>query len=197
MDKIGELKKDCNYLQAYYFWISGLVVGPGRRAPGHNRTQSDLRVYGHNPHPRAYGHTDKDVYVPHWGLHGAAAFDLAVTSGLRIGAVAGSAQDGSRAAADYEARKRSHHNTEATCTAEGLQFVPLVAEACAGGWAPAVTSTWKLLARAVAGRTGKFVSVLTERLQQTLALTLQRENARAVLRRAGDAIPPTVSLESL
>jgi hypothetical protein len=37
---------------------------------------------------------------------------------------------------------------------------------------------------------------LTERLQQTLALTLQRENARAVLRRAGDAISPTVSLES-
>ena len=49
---------------------------------------------------------------------------------------------------------------------------------------------------AVAGRTGESVSVLTERLQQTLALTLQRENARAVLRRAGDAISPTVSLES-
>ena len=142
------------------------------------------------------GRRPADVYVPHWGLHGAAAFDLAVTSGLRVGAVAGSAQDGSRSAADYEARKRSHHNTEATCTAEGLQFVPLVAEACAGGWAPAATSTWKLLARAVAGRTGESVSVLTERLQQTLALTLQRENARAVLRRAGDAISPTVSLES-
>ena len=148
------------------------------------------------PQKMACGKGLADVYVPHWGLHGAAAFDLAVTSGLRVGAVAGSAQDGSRSAADYEARKRSHHNTEATCTAEGLQFVPLVAEACAGGWAPAATSTWKLLARAVAGRTGESVSVLTERLQQTLALTLQRENARAVLRRAGDAISPTVSLES-
>jgi hypothetical protein len=105
-------------------------------------------------------------------LHGAAAFDLAVTSGLRVGAVAGSAQDGSRSAADYEARKRSHHNTEATYTAEGLQFVPLVAEACTGGWAPAATSTWKLLVRAVAGRIGESVSVLTERLQQTLILTL-------------------------
>ena len=75
---------------------------------------------------------------------------------------------------------------------KGCSLVPLVAEACAGGWAPAATS-WKLLARAVAGRTGESVSVLTERLQQTLTLTLQRENARAVLRRAGDAISPTVS----
>ena len=36
------------------------------------------------------GRRPADVYVPHWGLHGAAAFDLAVTSGLRVGAVAGS-----------------------------------------------------------------------------------------------------------
>jgi len=140
--------------------------------------------------------TPNKYLCPVLGPYNAVVFDLAITSGLRVGAVAGSAQDGTRSAADYEARKRSHHNTEATCTAEGLQFVPLVAEACAGGWAPAATSTWKLLARAVAGRTGESVSVLTERLQQTLALTLQRENARAVLRRAGDAISPTVSLES-
>ena len=32
--------------------------------------------------------------MPSWGLHGAAAFDLAVTSGLRSGAIAASAGDG-------------------------------------------------------------------------------------------------------
>ena len=111
---------------------------------------------------------------------------------MRVGAVAGSAQDGSRSAADYEARKRPTTTPKPHAPLKGCSLVPLVAEACAGGWAPAATS-WKLLARAVAGRTGESVSVLTERLQQTLTLTLQRENARAVLRRAGDAISPTVS----
>lgn len=119
--------------------------------------------------------------------------------GLRVGATAGSAQDGGRSAADYEARKRAHQNSQTTCDAEGLQFVPLVAEACAGGWAPTAASTWKHLARTVAGRTGEAASVLTERLQQTLALTLQRENARAILRGAGDALwstPAGVSIST-
>ena len=116
--------------------------------------------------------------------------------GLRVGATAGSAQDGGRSAADYEARKRVHQNSQTTCDAEGLQFVPLVAEACAGGWAPTAASTWKHLARTVAGRTGEAASVLTERLQQTLALTLQRENARAILRGAGVALCGAPSLES-
>ena len=101
-----------------------------------------------------------------------------------------------RSAADYEARKRAHQHSQTTCEAEGLQFVPLVAEACAGGWAPTATLTWKHLARTVAGRTGEAASVLTERLQQSLALTLQRENARAILRRAGDALSGTMPLES-
>ena len=80
--------------------------------------------------------------------------------------------------------KRAHQNIDATCQAEGRQFVPLVAEACGGGWGPAAAAlTWKRLAQAVAGHTGEAVSVLFERLQQTLALTLQRENARAPLRR--------------
>ncbi|CAK9005797.1 unnamed protein product, partial [Durusdinium trenchii] len=117
---------------------------------------------------------------------GPAAFDLAVTSGLRTGATAGSAQEGGRSAADYEARKRAHQQTEASCDAAGIQFVPLVAEACAGGWAPTAVATWKQVARAVAGRAGDSASVLVDRLQQSLSLTLQRENARAILRRAGD-----------
>ena len=71
-----------------------------------------------------------DVYIPQWGLRGPAAFDLAVTSGLRGDVLAASAADGSRASAAYEARKRSHQHTEAQCDAQGLQFVPLVAEAC-------------------------------------------------------------------
>ena len=80
---------------------------------------------------RGAGHRrPADVRVAQWGLHGAAAFDLAVTSGLRAGAVlAESARSGVAAAEAYEARKRTHLQTEQHCKAEGLQFVPLVAEA--------------------------------------------------------------------
>ena len=61
---------------------------------------------------------------------------------------------------------------------------------------PPACATWKRLAHAVAGRTGESASVLTERLQQTLALTLQRENARAVLRRAGAGLADACSFPS-
>ena len=77
---------------------------------------------------------------------------------MRLGVVARSAADGQLAASEYEARKCSHQQALATCTAEGLQFIPLVVEACGGGWAPTAMKTWK-------------------------GITLQRENARAVLRR--------------
>ena len=127
-----------------------------------------------------------DVWVPSWGVHGPAAFDLAVTSGLRQGQAAASTADGSRAAAAYEDRKNQHLNTLSTCTAEGFQFLPLVAEACSGGWGPVATKTWKELAAAIAARSNESVATETERLLQSLAVALQRENARAVLRRFGE-----------
>ena len=33
--------------------------------------------------------------------------------------------------------------TRTTCASEGLQFLPLVAEACSGGWGPTATATWR------------------------------------------------------
>ena len=63
-----------------------------------------------------------------YGLHGPAAFDLAVTCGLRQGQAAAATANGSRAAADYEDRKNQHLHT---CPrAQGFQFLPLVAEVC-------------------------------------------------------------------
>ena len=53
---LGNQKTDCNCLPACHFWTSGLVAGPGTRAPGHN---PDPRAHGHNPDPRAHGHTGK------------------------------------------------------------------------------------------------------------------------------------------
>ena len=75
-----------------------------------------------------------DVWVAQWGLHGPAAFDFAVSSGLRAGpTLTTSARDGAAATEAYEAHKRVHQHTDQHCRAEGLQFLPLVAEACGGG----------------------------------------------------------------
>lgn len=141
------------------------------------------------------GRRPADVWVGNWGAHGPAAFDLAVTSGLRQGAVAASAATGARAAEDYEARKRAHLQTAATCANEGLQFIPLVAEAASGGWAPVAMQTWRQLAHCVAARTGEEAGAELGKLLQTLAISLQRENARAVLRRVGgsEARPATLA----
>ena len=121
--------------------------------------------------------------MPAWGLHGPAAFDLAVTCGLRGGELAHSAADGAHAATAYEARKRAHQDTEAACRREGLQFIPLVAEGCAGGWGPTATATWRSLGRLLAAQSGEPVASTTEHLLQALSVVLQRENARAVRRR--------------
>jgi hypothetical protein len=94
-----------------------------------------------------------------------------------------SVTDGSRASTDFEARKCQHLSTLEACTSEGLQFVPLVVEACGGGGGPIALKTWRSLGEAISARTGEGSSVESQRLLQTLGIALQRENARAVLRR--------------
>jgi hypothetical protein len=74
-------------------------------------------------------------------------------------------------------------STLEACTSEGLQFVPLVVEACGGGWGPIALKTWRSLGEAISARTGEGSSVESQRLLQTLGIALQRENARAVQRR--------------
>jgi len=135
---------------------------------------------GHQP---ASQRRPADVWVPNWNLHGPAAFDLAVTSGLRQGQLAHSIADGGRATLDYEQRKCQHLNTWQACATEGLQFLPLVVEGCAGGWGPTASKTWQLLAAALSSRSGEGASVELQRMLQSFSIALQRENARAVLRR--------------
>ncbi|CAE7877689.1 Parg, partial [Symbiodinium necroappetens] len=90
-------------------------------------------------------------------------------------------------AANYEDRKRSFQDTDTLCRGQGLQFVPLVAEATGGGWGPTAVKTWRELGGLYAARLGLTASEGTEQLLQSLSVTLQRENARAVLRRLPEA----------
>ena len=120
----------------------------------------------------------RGVWIAQWGLYGPAAFDIAVTSGLRSGTVLlESARSGTAATEAYEARKRTHLQTEQLCVVEGLQFFPLVAEACSGGWGPTAADTWRALGGLIAARTGDTPGAETDRLLQSLAIVLQREHA--------------------
>eukprot|EP00435_Cladocopium_sp_Y103_P062067 s521_g23.t1 len=138
---------------------------------------------GHDCHRSTSQRRPADVWVPNWNLHGPAAFDLAVTSGLRQGQLVHSIADGARAALDYEQRKCQHLNTWQACATEGLQFLPLVVEGCGGGWGPTASKTWHLLAAALSSRSGEGANVELQRMLQAFSIALQRENARAVLRR--------------
>jgi len=91
--------------------------------------------------------------------------------------------DGSRVSTGYEARKSQYLSTLEACTSEGLQFVPLDVDACGGGWGSIALQTWRSLGEAISAHTGEGSSVESQRLLQTLGIALQRENARAVLRR--------------
>ena len=122
------------------------------------------------------------MWIGNWGLLGPAALDLAVTSGMRLGSVAQTAANGQHAVVEYEVKKWSHQNTLASCGAEGLQFLPIVAEACGGGWGPIALQTFKAIATAVAARSNEPAGVEYDRLLQCLSVALQRENATAVLR---------------
>ena len=69
-----------------------------------------------------------DVYVPHWGLHGPTAFNLAVSAGLRQGTLHHLRSEAHKPALDHQARKCSHLQTQELCSAQGIQSVPLVFE---------------------------------------------------------------------
>ena len=114
-----------------------------------------------------------DVYIPAWGAYRLAAFDLAATSGM-LGSVA-SAACGRSAATNYEGRKRAHQNTEQHCHSQGLQFVPLVVEACCGRWGPTASATWKKLGALHGACIGLTASQGVEQLLQALSETLQTQ----------------------
>ena len=106
-----------------------------------------------------------DVCVAQWGLHGPIAFDFAVSSGFRAGpTLITSARDGAAATEAYEAHERVHQHTDQHCRVESLQFLPLVAETCGGGWGPTAADTWRTFGSLLAARFRDSPGVETERL---------------------------------
>jgi hypothetical protein len=129
------------------------------------------------------GRRPADVYLPRWRNGVAAAWDLAVTSGLRADLLADSAANPGTALERYEEAKRQHGDTQRRCQAEGLTFLPLVVEAHGGGWGPEARRAFAVLAKRVADTTGETAATVAAQQAQRLSVLLQRENSRAVLRR--------------
>ena len=132
-----------------------------------------------------------DVYIPRWRLGNPAAFDLAATSGLRPQIVAASALDGRTAPQQYEDFKREYLDTERLCQAEGISFIPLVVEADGGGWGAEAYKVFHELAKLKSATTGELESTAALHINQSLNITLHRENARAILRRHPQMVPAT------
>ena len=93
------------------------------------------------------GRRPADVYVPRWKSGAPVAFDFAVTSGLRATNLLASTLDARSATTAYEDYKREHNGTELDCQAQGIQFIPLVAEAVGGSWGTAADKTFAKLAK--------------------------------------------------
>ena len=126
-----------------------------------------------------------DVYIPRWRSGPPAAWDFAVTSGLRLDLISGTVSDPETALTRYEDFKCSHRDTRTECQSQGFTFIPMVMEAVGGGWGKMARSVWSELAKSSALSAGEFQTEhsCAIMLRQRLSMTLHRENARACLKR--------------
>ncbi len=123
-----------------------------------------------------------DVYLAHWWGGRAAAFDVALTSGLLPRSVAASAADASVPLSQYDAYKRRHLGTEAACRDAGITFVPFVMDADGGYGAGALAVLAKLADDAVVF-SGADRSSKAAHNKQAIAVAVARCNAVAIARR--------------
>ena len=70
------------------------------------------------------------------------------------------------------------------CANEGIAFLPLVLEAHLGAWGPTATKVLLRLGKSISMVSGESTALEALRARQNLGLVLQRETARAILRRS-------------
>ena len=130
---------------------------------------------------------DPEVFIPRWRSGPPAAWDFAVTSGLRDDVLLSSVMDNQAVLTVYEDFKESFKSTSAQCQQSGLSFIPMIVEASGGGWGKQARSVWSELAKTHSLAMGELTSDSESATQtlQRLSIILHRENARAILRRQG------------
>jgi hypothetical protein len=114
-----------------------------------------------------------------------AAWDFAVTSGLRLDLPVEVMGNADGVIARYEDYKCSHNDTRADCQVQGISFIPMIVEAVGGSWGKMARCVWSELAKNYVLASGELATEDTcaTMLQQRLSMTLHRENERACLRR--------------
>ena len=143
-----------------------------------------------------------DIWLAAKGANPPLALDFAITSGLRCPTLGAREADLTGVFAEYEELKRNHQDTDTQCRGQGLLFTPFVVEAHAGGLSPLARRTVDGFAKDIATACHLEPSAVSLRIAQRISTSLQRESARAILRRqAGgtrsatthsgwDAVPP-------
>ena len=133
-----------------------------------------------------------DVYVPSALRGRPTALDFACTSGLRADVAHGAIADPGGVLTAYEQFKRSikatgeQLSTEALCSEQGIDFVPMVAEAHGGSWGPAARKVIDAVAKHASAASTDEPETVSLCIAQRLSCSLQRESARAILRRLQD-----------
>ena len=127
-----------------------------------------------------------DVYIPRWRSGPPAAWDFAITSGLRDDALLSSVTDRQAVLTNYEDLKENFKSTSTQCQQSGLSFIPMIMEASGGGWGKQARRVWSELAKKHSLAAGELTSDKDSAIQmlQRLSIILHRENARAILRRS-------------
>ncbi|CAE7580069.1 unnamed protein product [Symbiodinium natans] len=125
-----------------------------------------------------------DIFLPSY-LGTPAALDLAVTGPQRQGVVGEAAQKSLAAATAYADLKKAHLDTAQLCQAQGVRFLPLVAETT-GAWEPEAGKLIAQVVCATAVREGANLAALHAELLQELCVAARSARARAALRRRAE-----------
>ena len=111
------------------------------------------------------------------------AVDFAVTSGLQQGQITADDEEMSGVFASYEDYKFTYKDTGQQCAAQGITFFPFVIEAHGGGISPKGRRLLGDLAKESAASQHLEPAQVALRMAQRISCSLQRESARAILRR--------------
>ena len=140
-------------------------------------------------HPEETGQANRrpaDVYLPAFA-GSPVALDFAITAPQRQETLAQASRHTGAAAAAYAQHKELHLDTAQACAAQGVKFMPMVAE-CTGAWAPEALKVLKHVAHAAALQSGEEPAVCYDLLLQELAVAIRTFRARASLRRRFQAL---------
>jgi hypothetical protein len=135
------------------------------------------------------GRRPADVWLPCGPSGSGEALDFAVSSGMQASLLREAIHTPEMLFERYEQMKCDHLQTARSCAEAGFKFVPMVVEAHGGAWSPTARRTMDWVAKRLSASSGESRGEVCLRLAQRMSCILQRENARAILRRTVSAAP--------